>query len=334
MIAVNSTRISLADESNEYAKEIKAGIKQIKASYKFPLIFKYPERYKIPNPDNPSRPEWPGGKTIRFKETVSNKNNGTEEWQYFTSSMRDEKGNEVLLPNAKVFTGYLMVQEIEADFAFFLLYKSTFCDNSMNPDINKMNHEKHFVLENKKFEAFKSLQDSVPKTEAEYLITVDNSVLPEAKMRELAAQYNLKEAIATELFFDEIMKEERTRYVMSLPEIRVRFIEHLFWLHKTNKGIYNEFVAKAKESEAVDTAMVSFVRGISEKGIIFTRRAGIVFKWHYTEKEPDAKFGKEIHTCKTSELDPDKCIFSLAKKLSTDNALFVELSTKAEQIAK
>lgn len=325
MIAVNGKRIMLSDLSDKYAKEINDGIAFIKRNYRFPLYFKYPERLKIENTENPNKPIWPGGRFIKYKETVSNRESGTEEWTYFTSSRITDKGNEELTPDGFVFNGRLAVDELNADLAFFLLYKSIACENSLNNDVIKMNSKKHFELENKRKDADMQLKRDAKRIEVEYIIKSENSILKEERLRELAVKHGLINAK------DQVPNNDGVlEYIMSESEVRVQLWTLIQLKAKTEFGIYHSFIYDVKQTPETGKRRTDFIQALIDAEIISLRNQGVIKIWHLTEKKEGEKRGMDICKCKTASDTTERCMNDLSNEMDQNQPLLDLLKDKLD----
>jgi len=281
MINVNGQRIDANDRNtqNPYAKRIQEGIKLIEDRFKFPVILKYPDRFKMKIIDannNPiKKPEWPGGKMIRFTETVEGTTT-SEEWQYY-SRTRSVEGKPIFEPFNMIFDGYLKIYKKDADLAFFLLFISPFCENSITESIRTSNTIKHFIVEDKQQEAYIQINVDKSKLKVEYLIKTadeEDSEMSEEALRKRALSYGISETDTK-----------------SIWEIQTELLTRLDYIFKGGqRKVYDEFLEGESKPENVE--LMAIINRALQEGKIGIKPVGKGLKWSF--RDIDGKWLKEI----------------------------------------
>ena len=282
MIAVNQKKIEVTekpqDGESEYAKRIRDGIKEIERRFKFPLQINYPEKFAMRVIDHAGnavkKPEWPGGKKVSYKETIEGKFT-SEEWQYYERSHVVD-GEMTFSPLNIIFNGHLSITRKDADLAFFLLYISPHCQNSLTETIRTGGSEKYFIVEDKKQEAFEHINKDKEKMKVEYLIKTadeEEAQITENELRDKAMGYGIE---GTE--------------GMSVYEVQEALIMRLDYIFKGgNKEVYNDFLKESENKELV--SLKAKIGSAFEKNIIGIKPVGAGNKWCYRDKDG---FTKEI----------------------------------------
>ena len=338
MIAVNNIKINLQDESNVYAKEIRAGIKLIKLKYKFPLIFTFSKHlqrtvqiemnHKIPGSNTISKTEMPAGKNIHFHETVASPH-GEDEWTYYESTFGVGDKKE-FYPSAEMLEKVIIIQETQIEKAFFFLFKSKNCEDSLDVNIRNSNKEKFFKLENPKFDAFVKLRNETPRIKVEALVMIENKELPEDKLRAIAITYGISNALDME---DNPESKGDKRYVVTEDELRVTLMSMIRNLYKSDKQVYDKFlenivqepVEKLKTKvidENENSELVTMVKDLLNKNTIELKQTGAYKQWVYTKEVSDDELkGKKIFTCKKGCTELEDCIKNIAEYLPKNETM-------------
>lgn len=337
MIAVNNIKINLKDESNVYAKEIRDGIKFIKQSYKFPLIFTFPKRLqrtitvefnsKVPGSNAMQKTEHPAARWIKFKETIETAK-GAEEWTYYEISA-GVGDKQMFYPEGEFIERSIIVQESNIEKAFFLLYKSRYCETSLNPDINNLHHEKHFCLENPKFDAFVKVKNEAPRIKVEGLVMIEHKDLPEKQLRTIAIEYGINNALDME---PNPIVPSVNKYILDINECRVNLMNIIHAQYKTDKDSYNKFLEKVGLTSAEMINLQELIQKLYENKIIELVKTGPYKKWVFSQTESDDELkGAKIITCKKGISQEADCIKDLAVYLEKENTVRELLQCKWTQ---
>jgi predicted transcriptional regulator len=324
MLAVNGQVLNLNDtkESNPllpYVNRVLDAYKNMEKRYKFPIRLKYLEKFKIENPKDPGKkPRYKGGAVISFKENVATPLGG-EIWEYFETSVPDSNGKMVFSPSNFIFTGILDIPVTKKDLAYFLLYCSRFCENSLSPEINKLQTDKYFLIENKREEAIDFIQSQYKESRSKILILQD---CPEETLRAFAVNYGVTNAMTEEL---------------TIEEVRSSLWGCITRRAVTNRRIYDEVCEKLvpKKDEVIgngveysDSDKRGLLQNLLDSGIIKAVRHGKIFQYEYITPAEDGKkvFARAIGSMESEQeffesvivrFDKQVGLFEIAKKLET-----------------
>lgn len=142
-LLINGTvRVDLTDEKNAYTQKVLQMKREMEATYKYPIVFRYNPELVRNDFENPGKKIKPSGRNILLEATLGDVTTGTTTWRYYRSSP--------LEPRFIEFQGNLTVNNKDFDLAIFLIYMSTQCMNGKNAG---KSHKCCFQVENKRMEA-------------------------------------------------------------------------------------------------------------------------------------------------------------------------------------
>ena len=349
MLLVNGVFLNPSDKTNadmqHYRDLYLRIISEIDKKYKYPIILKFPEKFKVINELSPSKPLWPTHQ-IWFKDKLPT-NVGSDEWQYYEHTNRNSQTQEMeFMPRGYRFGRQGMrIESTQKDLAFFMLYVCSRCENSMNEDvINNGRADKCFVVENPKEEAFARIERMRYETNARQLIISDAL---EGEIRQVAKFYNISKATMVDTLDPKSSKyhvdsngflaqehDSGVPYVISDPEVRDFLMQTIEKIAKGNVGIWKDIfeqLRQEKENPAVDNKKL-FDELITNNLISLEDHKAKNPKWDckvwmWTEPEKGI-----LHKCTVKDISREDCVTSILKRMDTQTPFRVSIQEELKKL--
>jgi hypothetical protein len=168
-----------------FPKEVEALVKHF--HNKFPVKVVYPpERIQKSRLKHNRLPDKPNSISFDLKSVVRT-DTGTEVWRYAEEVIIDNNGNKKYTPKKFKFNGARYLDRSDIDLIYFLLNKSEYCRDGKNQ--GKM---VKFVFEDLVTEAEKKAEKKALEAKIDTLLFNREDGLSEAKLREVAGAYFIK----------------------------------------------------------------------------------------------------------------------------------------------
>lgn len=163
-------------------------LKVLKEKFKrFPLAITYPperiikSRSKNPQPDKPNSISFPLSATVKT-------NLGADHWRYADNVIIKEHGVKKYTPKSLRFNGRLMLDEVDAELAWFLFTKSEYCKGGLNQKGKSFK----FMFEDLISEAERQSDIEATRSQVKSLIYGKEMGLSEERLRAVAKAYFIK----------------------------------------------------------------------------------------------------------------------------------------------